>query len=226
MQDQTKPGTLAPPELRILASSSTVEVRVIDTNTLIHLNPKLFLQPHIANFTGVYAPDYCFLVSNGERHVLFDLGVRPDWHNYAPRVVSSIDATTTITVGTDVSSMLDFGKSGLGIRSKDIEAAIWSHNHFDHIGDMSRFPGTTRLVVGPGVRVASWPGYPSNPDSLVLDADAEGRVVQELSFQSHDPQQATPFRIGRFDAFDYFGDGSFYLLNAPGYAVGHLCGLA
>jgi hypothetical protein len=26
-------------------------------------------------------------------------------------------------------------------------------------------------------------------------------------------------------AFDYFGNGSFYLLDAPGHAVGHLCGL-
>lgn len=33
-------------------------------------------------------------------------------------------------------------------------------------------------------------------------------------------------KIGNFDAFDYFGDGSFYLLDSPGHAIGHLCGLA
>lgn len=32
--------------------------------------------------------------------------------------------------------------------------------------------------------------------------------------------------IGGFQAHDYFGDGSFYLLDSPGHAVGHLCGLA
>lgn len=32
--------------------------------------------------------------------------------------------------------------------------------------------------------------------------------------------------LGRCDAVDFFGDGSFYLLNTPGHAVGHLCGLA
>lgn len=31
---------------------------------------------------------------------------------------------------------------------------------------------------------------------------------------------------GRFRAFDFFGDGSFYLLDTPGHAIGHLCGLA
>lgn len=33
------------------------------------------------------------------------------------------------------------------------------------------------------------------------------------------------FKIGRFKAHDYFGDGSFYLLDVPGHALGHMCGL-
>lgn len=151
---------------------------------------------------------------------MFDLGVRRDWENYAPRIVSLIKATTQVTPGSDVASVLDSDRSGLGIRSRDIEAVIWSHNHFDHIGDISTFSPSTALVVGPGVRAASWPGYPSNPDAAVLDSDARGREIREISFDG------IGLRIGRFEAFDFFGDGSFYLLNAPGHAVGHLCALA
>ena len=33
-------------------------------------------------------------------------------------------------------------------------------------------------------------------------------------------------KVGRFDAADYFGDGSFYLLDAPGHSAGHVCGFA
>lgn len=33
------------------------------------------------------------------------------------------------------------------------------------------------------------------------------------------------FKIGRFRAHDYFGDKSFYLLDVPGHAPGHMCGL-
>jgi len=33
-------------------------------------------------------------------------------------------------------------------------------------------------------------------------------------------------KIGRFNAFDYFSDGSFYLLDSPGHAIGHMCALA
>lgn len=165
-------------------------------------------------------PIYCFLISNGNQHVVFDLGVRTDWQNYAPRVVSLIKATTTVTLGTDVASMLDADDSDLKIRSADIQAVIWSHNHFDHIGDVSTFPTSTDLVVGPGVRAISWPGWPQSQDSIVLDSDAEGRSVREISFETSN------LKIGNFDAYDFFGDGSFYLLDAPGHAVGHLCALA
>lgn len=36
----------------------------------------------------------------------------------------------------------------------------------------------------------------------------------------------TDINIGRFNAFDYFGDGSFYILNSPGHAIGHINALA
>ncbi|MCJ1384331.1 hypothetical protein MMC17_007447 [Xylographa soralifera] len=150
---------------------------------------------------------------------MFDLGVRRDWRNYAPKIVSLIKATTTIRLGLDVVSVLDSDNSGLGIRSSDIASVIWSHNHFDHIGDPSTFPSSTELVVGPGVQAASWPGYPRNPEANVLDSDVQGRAVREVSFD-------TGLKIGRFDALDFFGNGSFYLLNAPGHAVGHMCALA
>lgn len=160
------------------------------------------------------------MISNARtgQHVLFDLGVRPDWQKYSPRVVKLIEATTIVTPGADVAAVLD-GADGIGVRSTDIHSVIWSHNHFDHIGDVTRFPPSTELVVGPGVRAASWPGWPTNPDAIVLDADADGRVVREIAFDSG-------LQIGRFDAFDFFGDGSFYLLNAPGHAQGHICALA
>jgi hypothetical protein len=147
--------------------------------------------------------------------------VRPDWENLPPKIVSLVKATTTITPGSSVASILDSPNSNnLNIRSADIASVIWSHNHFDHTDDPSTFPSSTELVVGPGVRELSWPGWPTNPDAAVLDSDIAGRTVREISFS------ANPLKIGSFDAFDFFGDGSFYLLDAPGHAKGHLCGLA
>ncbi|KAL4811719.1 cytochrome P450 [Aspergillus spinulosporus] len=212
--------TVLPPRLNIPSSSSTAVVRVIDPDTTLDLNPTLFWQPTVDEREILKVPTYCFLISSGKRHVLFDLGVRSDWENLAPAAAELIRKTTRVYNARNIADILDKSSvPGCNIRSKDIEAIIWSHDHFDHIGDPSTFPLSTNLVVGPGLRDA-WPGYPSNPTSRVLDSDIEGRQLHEISFNQ------TNLKVGPFDAFDYFGNGSFYLLNAPGHSIGHMCGLA
>ena len=165
---------------------------------------------------------YCFLISNGKRHVVFDLGVRRDWENYSPSTVSLIRRTTTVETEKNVSEILDHDVNGVHVKSKDIEAVIWSHPHFDHIGDPSTFPRSTDLVVGHGFKDNYWPGYPTNPEAGLLDSDFQGRNLREINIQ----KEGNGLKVGRFDAMDFFGDGSFYLLDAPGHAVGHLCGFA
>ncbi|KAL8785500.1 MAG: hypothetical protein Q9213_003326 [Squamulea squamosa] len=212
----------AAPLLDIPPSNSTVTVRVIDSTTRLEINPDIFWRPKIQGLKPIQAPIFCFLISNGDQHVLFDLGVRRDWENYAPDTVRLIKATTTVQTEKNISEILDSDTSGLGITSADISAIIWSHSHFDHIGDPSTFPQTTTLVVGPGFKAHCQPAYPSNPSSAILDSDTRGRPVREIGFQNDNPG----LYAGRFPAIDFFGDGSFYLLDAPGHAIGHICGLA
>ncbi|KAJ9603116.1 hypothetical protein H2200_012411 [Cladophialophora chaetospira] len=52
-------------------------------------------------------------------------------------------------------------------------------------------------------------------NSLFHEADFEGRDVVEASFSNDS-------KIGGFQAFDYFRDGSFYVLNVPGHTIGHV----
>lgn len=52
-----------------------------------------------------------------------------------------------------------------------------------------------------------------------------GRQVREISFEEGDDDNDV-VQIGDFRAVDFFGDGSFYLLDTPGHAIGHVCGLA
>ena len=54
-----------------------------------------------------------FLISHGTRHVVFELGVRPNWQNYVRKILSLIQATTTVTAGSDVATVLDSDGSGL-----------------------------------------------------------------------------------------------------------------
>ena len=55
--------------------------------------------------------------------------------------------------------------------------------------------------------------------SYLLRSFPSGHELREITF---DPN----YKIGRFRAHDFFGDGSFYLLDVPGHATGHMCGLA
>ena len=57
------------------------------------------------------------------------------------------------------------------------------------------------------------PGYPAKGDSPILESDYEGRALNEIDFRD------TGLRLGQFRAMDFFGDGSFYLLDSPGVST-------
>jgi hypothetical protein len=106
---------------------------------------------------------------------------------------------------------------GADIPLDSINAIMLSHYHVDHIGDPSLFPSTTSLVVGPGFKTnkSSFPGYPKNPDALTVDDAFHGRDIVELEFSNS-------LEIGGFPAIDYFGDGSFYILQSEGHSELHI----
>jgi hypothetical protein len=125
-------------------------------------------------------------------------------------VVAQIEgAKAIVNVEKDVAEQL----RDSNVTLESINSIIWSHNHLDHTGDPSLFPKSTSLVVGPRFKSdkTTFPGYPKNPDALVVDDAFEGREVVELDF-------STGLDIGGFPAIDFFGDGSFYILNAPGHS--------
>lgn len=84
---------------------------------------------------------------------------------------------------------------------------------------MKTFPGSVKLIVGPEFKKTFMPAYPITEGSQLLETDWEGREVVEMEF-------STDLKLGRFKAFDYFGDGSYYIIQTPGHAVGHISGLA
>jgi glyoxylase-like metal-dependent hydrolase (beta-lactamase superfamily II) len=175
-------------------------------------------KPLIANFKDIKIPCYSFLISHPSgRRIVFDLGIRKDWENYPSGLVDRIKSRGyTVEADTDVASVLVEN----GVSLEEVEAVVWSHYHFDHTGDPATFPSTTKLIVGPGVASRFPVAWPTNPDAAVDEKAWSGRERQEISFSD------SKLKIGRFRAVDYFGDGSFYLLDTPGHLLGHMCGLA
>lgn len=200
-------------------STSTVDIHIIDSTSWIKGIPtSFFMEPEIKGHDIVAAGAFSFLIehqSTGTK-LLFDLGVRKDWENLSAKIADRIKENGwTVTVEKGVADVLKDG----GVEPESINSIIWSHYHWDHTGDPSTFPHSTELVVGPGFKEAFTPAYPANQDSPVLESDYAGRSLREISFDSK-------LEIGGYKAFDYFGDGSFYLLESPGHAIGHMCALA
>ncbi|KAF4997924.1 hypothetical protein FGRMN_3515 [Fusarium graminum] len=201
-------------------SGEPAKVSIIDSSLrMSNLPLSLLMKPLMQGMDMMpTATTWSFLVeSPSGKRALFDLGVPKDpLHNFSPMWVKTI---TEANLGLDVpKNVADILKDN-GMQPSEIDTVIWSHHHFDHLGDVTTFPGSTELVVGPGFKKAFCPGYPADPDSPVREVDFEGRKFREIDFEE------APLRIGPFRAFDFFGDGSFYLLDTPGHAIGHLSGL-
>ena len=139
----------------------------------VHFDPsniKRFMTPDVPGFDQIAkVPSNCFLLEHPSgRKVVWDLGIRSDYLNYAPRIATYLPSTGyTFEHHGDVIDQIREG----GVNLEDVEAVIWSHWHWDHIGDPSRFPASTDLIVGPGFREHMTPGAPISPDSPLLEAD-------------------------------------------------------
>ncbi|RDH22963.1 hypothetical protein M747DRAFT_276298 [Aspergillus niger ATCC 13496] len=206
--------------LELPKSDRTVRVRMVDTTTLMTVDTGFLIQPVQPGHETLNLTDVAFLIEHEESNqkVMFDLGTRKDYWNLPPAVRQPFDqAMKSARVDKDVTEIL----CEKGIELRDIGSVIWSHYHWDHIGNVALFPISTSLVVGPGFKSHPhlMPGFPDDAESPVSADAFVGRDVVEPDF-------ADGLTIGGFRAQDFFGDGSFYLLDTPGHCVGHLCGLA
>ncbi|KAL7939227.1 beta-lactamase-like protein [Trichoderma chlorosporum] len=204
--------------LDVPPSMNTVRVRIIDATGNLALPAQFFFEPAGKGHELLNGTISCFLIENERlgKKAVFDLGLREDWWNLAPKARESLSQmVVAIKVDTDVPEVLE--KAGIPL--DQVNDIIWSHVHVDHIGDTSRFPSNTTLNYGKEI-AALKPGYPAQPDSGLLASDFSGRPNNEIDFDK------STFKIGGFPAVDFYGDGSFYLLETPGHAAGHLSGLA
>jgi glyoxylase-like metal-dependent hydrolase (beta-lactamase superfamily II) len=200
-------------------SEHTVSVSIIDTTCQVSIETDKVFVPRRPGHDYLTVPNYSFLIKHPVlgRTVLFDLGLRKDWWNSAPVVWNILqEGQSHLSVRKDIREILQ--DSGVPITT--IDTIVWSHWHIDHVGDPSLFDTNVKLVVGPGFKEHILPPYPPNKGSMVLQSDFEGRELEELSFTENS------LKIGRFNAIDYFGDGSFYFLDAPGHSIGHIAALA
>ncbi|KAF5379628.1 hypothetical protein D9757_009202 [Collybiopsis confluens] len=204
-------------DISLPKSSSTVTGKALNlASPTTNIPAGLFLSPVKPRKEKLWSNDYAFLIEhpNTGQKVMFDLGPMKDFTKLAPAMQGLLaQAGFEMTVDADIAEQLDAG----GVSLEQVHSVIWSHSHFDHTGDMSRFPSSTKLYIGKGTDRRA---YPSVPDAMLLESDFAGREVIEVDWEKPD------LTIGGAAAVDFFADGSFYLIDTPGHLPGHLTALA
>ncbi|KAJ5703010.1 hypothetical protein N7488_010558 [Penicillium malachiteum] len=160
--------------------------------------------------------------------LLFDQGIRNPTSNYPLPIQKHIQNRQPLTTEPDVVQSLSKG----GLSPSDIDYVIFSHIHWDHIGDPKAFntstfvvgPGTSSLLDGSETRLR---GGHSFFESDLLPSD---RTIEiPYNPENHKTDSAVPSFSPAWKEYgilprtiDIFHDGSVLLVDAPGHLPGHL----
>lgn len=171
-------------------------------------------------------PSLSFLVShqdanNQRTNIVFDLGLRRDIQGYIPSIQEHIQTRQPMNTLPDVRQSLEEG----GVPPGDISHVILSHVHWDHTGTPADYPHA-QFWVGSGALdvlengIAGYLGHRYFENKLF-----DGLNVKEFP----SPQEGGGAgrskgweRIGDFSMYDFKGDGSIYIVDAPGHLPGHV----
>ena len=105
-------------------SGQAITVKIINTANFGPANLNRFMAPPIPGMeTLPGSPSFSFLMEHHSgRKLVFDLGIRKDYQNYAPKIANYIPTTNyTIDVTKNVIDVLEES----GIKGEEIEAVIW-----------------------------------------------------------------------------------------------------
>ncbi|KAI0267004.1 beta-lactamase-like protein [Gloeopeniophorella convolvens] len=176
-----------------------------------------FIDPHTPGAKAT-VPSLCFLLRHSATGTtfLFDLGLRKDG-DYPPVIRTMLDARfQPVIVAQDVADSLRAG----GVDPAAINHVCLSHIHFDHTGDSTPFTHATFLV-GAAAAPLLARGFPAHADSQyrtdTVPPAPRTRFLDPAGWPALGPFSA---------AFDFAGDGSLYIVDAPGHLPGHVNVLA
>ena len=217
-----------------MASKPILTIHALSGGSLT-LSEKFFITPNDPD-ARFAVPSLCFLVQHivpasstspeKTTRIVFDLGLRRDLTKYPESLQRHCAGRQPISTDPDVVKSLEEG----GLTVDDIDYVVLSHVHYDHVGMPSDFSNAkTKFIIGPGagdllsgkkvLDIGSHSVF--EPDLLPADRTVE-LAAPESGGSSYDGR----WKWERYSLFpstiDFFGDGSLFVVNAPGHLPGHI----
>ena len=195
-----------------------------------------FVQPSDPNAKRT-VPSLSFLIqhhsANRTTRLIFDLGIRRDISTYPQLLQDHLENRRPFSTSPDVIQSLESG----GLKTSDIDMVLLSHVHWDHVGTPSAFPDSLFMVGNgaldvlsgktkyqsashqhfepdllPAVRTVEL-SSPNGPSEVHNGHLLDGKGIPAPKWQSLGPLPHT---------IDLFGDGSLFIVSAPGHLAGHI----
>ncbi|KAK8201961.1 hypothetical protein M8818_005486 [Zalaria obscura] len=216
--------------------TATVTVHALSAGHLT-LPEGHFVYPSSATARNT-VPSLSFLIQHDNpstgnpTRIVFDLGLRRDVNRYSEPIRRHAATREPLATQPDVVKSLAKG----GLTPDDIDYVIYSHVHWDHIGEPRDFThstfvvghGATDLLHGTSTALRGGHSF-FEPDLLPPD-----RTI-ELSDPKRAQKEPGPHEPGMLDlnqpwtslghlprTMDVFQDGSLYIVDAPGHLPGHV----
>lgn len=168
-------------------------------------------------------PINVFVIEHRDGLVLFDTGqdrASVTDPGYFPGGLNGLVYSRLAKFEIDPEETLEAGLAGLGYRIGDVDTAVISHLHQDHIGGLPLLGGAQVVI-----SAAEWDTLrrplPEARGLLTGHIDLPGLRWNRISPERLGDPALAPFSAGH----DLFGDGSIVLLPTPGHTPGSLSAL-
>jgi len=175
-----------------------VKLYALDCGRIQVSDAAMFSDEHAYDGQARELVDPCYLIRHPEGDLLWDTGLPPTVKAAAGGATSG---PFTLTQPTTLAAQLGV----LGLTPADIEYVSISHSHFDHVGNLNLFDGSTWIV-----------------DRDERDWMFRDEARAEPAFETYNRMETARTELIEEDAvYDVFRDGSVVIYQTPGHTPGH-----
>lgn len=168
----------------------------------------------------VELPLQAFLIEHRDGLVLFDTGIDPSIQSdrsYIKQAIGRFLLPRIFRFHLKASDRIDHALASAGVAPSDIQTAIISHLHFDHVGGIAQLPQADLLVSAREWAILS-ASHPEREWILREHIEIPAAKWRQITFQPSDD----PLFDGFDGIHDVAGDGTLILLPTPGHTVGSM----